>query len=299
MDWRSIRFDWNHARAFLVVAEEGSLTAAAKALGVSQPTLGRQVASLESALGVALFERGTRGLELTPNGLRLAEYVQGMGEAASQLSLVASGQSQAIEGSVCISTNEMEAVLVMPDLLRRLREEEPGIDVEIIASQSASDLKRREADIAIRGFRPTQPDLIARRLPDQENYLYASSGYLDSIGRPQTVEGFSGASFIGFNRTAQLQDVYQTIGLTVAASQFVYLAENHMVHWGMIRAGLGIGVMPAIIGDAEIGVERIFPALPPFVGEVWLVSHRELRTSRRVRRVFDFLAEALGAQPAR
>ena len=189
MDWRSIRFDWNHARAFLVVAEEGSLTAAAKALGVSQPTLGRQVASLESALGVALFERGTRGLELTPNGLRLAEYVQGMGEAASQLSLVASGQSQAIEGSVCISTNEMEAVLVMPDLLRRLREEEPGIDVEIIASQSASDLKRREADIAIRGFRPTQPDLIARRLPDQENYLYASSGYLDSIGRPQTVEG--------------------------------------------------------------------------------------------------------------
>ncbi|MEO1204597.1 MAG: LysR family transcriptional regulator, partial [Pseudomonadota bacterium] len=158
MDWRSIAFDWNRARAFLVTAEEGSLSAAARALNMTQPTLGRQVTALEEELGVALFERGGRGLEPTPTGLALLEHVRTMGNAASRLSLAASGQSMAIDGTVRISATEATAAFALPPVLTRLRQAEPGIHVEIVASNDQSDLKRREADIAVRAIRPGQPD---------------------------------------------------------------------------------------------------------------------------------------------
>ena len=186
MDWRSIGFDWNRARAFLVTAEEGSLSAAARALGMTQPTLGRQVAALEEELGVALFERGGRGLELTPSGLDLVEHVRAMGEAAGRLSLTASGQSQSIEGNVCITATEVMAAYGLPPLIRKLRQQEPGITVEIIASNATNDLRRREADIAIRVFRPTQPDLVARKIEDVSGRLYATPEYLERLGQPTT-----------------------------------------------------------------------------------------------------------------
>ena len=157
MDWRSVTFDWNRARAFLVTAEEGSLSAAARALDMTQPTLGRQVTALEQELGVALFERGARGLELTPSGLDLLEHVRAMGEAANSLSLTASGQATAVEGNICITATEVMAAFILPPIIEKLRRLEPGITVELVASNSTSDLKRREADIAIRSFRPTQP----------------------------------------------------------------------------------------------------------------------------------------------
>jgi DNA-binding transcriptional LysR family regulator len=174
MDWRSVDFDWNRARAFLVTAEEGSLSAAARALSMTQPTLGRQVTALETELGVVLFERGGRGLELTPSGLDLLEHVRAMGDAASSFSLTASGQSTSIEGSICITATEVMAAFVLPPILGRLRQLEPGIEIELIASNSTIDLKRREADIAVRIFRPTQSDLIARKVCDTGMRLYAA-----------------------------------------------------------------------------------------------------------------------------
>ncbi|WP_292952091.1 LysR family transcriptional regulator, partial [Neptuniibacter sp. UBA847] len=182
MGWRSIDFDWNRARAFLVTAEEGSLSAAARALGMTQPTLGRQVSALEAELGVALFERGNRGLELTPSGLELLEYVRKMGDAASGFSLSAKGHSDSIEGDICISATEAMAVYQLPAVIRELRCAYPGINVEVIATNSTSDLKRREADIAIRAFQPTQPELIARKLCAVKAHLYACPDYLSSIG---------------------------------------------------------------------------------------------------------------------
>ncbi|MEH6457846.1 MAG: LysR family transcriptional regulator, partial [Cocleimonas sp.] len=139
MDWRSIRFDWNRARAFLVTAEEGSLSAAARALGMTQPTLGRQVSALEKELGVALFERVGLGLVLTPSGLDLVEHVRAMGDAASRVSLTASGQSQSIEGNVCITCSEYYAVFVLPSIIKKLRKLEPKITIEIIATNNTSD----------------------------------------------------------------------------------------------------------------------------------------------------------------
>ncbi len=292
MDWRTINFDWNRARAFLVTAEEGSLSAAARALGLAQPTLGRQVAALEEELGVALFERGARGLELTPGGLDLLGHVRSMGSAASDLSLAASGRSSNIEGEVAITATEVVAAYWLPQVICALRREHPGIRVEVIASNQAKDLRRREADIAIRSFRPTQPNLIAKKLADIEAYLYAASAYLDDIGRPQTPDDLAGADFIGFERGDVLMAALQSIGFKLTPDSFPILSENHLVQWELVKAGAGIGVMPAEVGDRESRVERVLPGLGPLVGEEWIVAHRELRSSRRIRTVFDFLVEA-------
>ena len=143
MDWRSVKFDWNYARAFLITVEEGSLSAAARALGVSQPTLSRQVSGLEDELGVALFERGGKGLELTPSGMDLVEHVKAMGLAASSFSLAASGKANTIEGNICLSATEVTCAFVLPRILKKLRQAYPGIHVELIASNETSDLRRR------------------------------------------------------------------------------------------------------------------------------------------------------------
>lgn len=293
MDWRSVRFDWNRARAFLVTAEEGSLSAAARALDLTQPTLGRQVAALEQELGVALFERGGKGLELTPSGLDLVEHVRAMGNAAGRLSLAASGQSDSLEGSVCISATEATAAFVLPAILRKLRRNEPGIEIELIASNSTSDLKRREADIAVRAFRPTQGDLIARKVAVEKIQLYAAPEYLKGLGNPSSPEGFSDAEFIGFSRSEELIVALNGMGFRLTQGNFPVTTESHIVHWQLVKHGIGIGVMPAAIGDTDPGVERILPDFDAFEVEIWLVAHRELKTSRRVRMVYDFLADEL------
>ncbi len=119
MGWRSVKFDWNRARAFLVTAEEGSLSAAARAPGMTQPTLGRQIMALEQELGVVLFERVGQGLVLTPGGLELLEHVRAMRDAANQLSLTTSGQSQVIEGSICICASEIHATFLLPPIIAK------------------------------------------------------------------------------------------------------------------------------------------------------------------------------------
>lgn len=293
MDWRSVNFDWNRARAFLVTAEEGSLSAAARALEMTQPTLGRQVTALETELGVALFERGGRGLELTPSGLDLLEHVRSMGDAASRFSLTASGQSTSIEGNICITATEVMATFVLPPILSKLRRLEPGIEIEVIASNSTSDLRRREADIAIRAFRPTQIDLIARKVWDTRFHLYAAADYLRRLGNPKSPEEFSDADFLGFDRSNVVVKVLNERGFQVTLRNFPVITENHLVQWELVKHGLGIGFMTEYVGDAEPMVERAIPGFDPFPAEVWLVAHRELKTSRRVRKVFDFLLSEL------
>ena len=293
MDWRSVNFDWNRARAFLVTAEEGSLSAAARALDMTQPTLGRQVAALEQELGVALFERAGRGLELTPSGLDLLEHVRAMSDAANRLSLTASGQSTSIEGSICITATEVMAGFTLPPIIRKLRQLEPGIEVELIASNSTSDLKRREADIALRAFRPTQPDLIAKKIVDVYAHLYASPIYLRQLDNPTSPDDFSDADFLGFDRSERMILGLNEMGFSLTRRNFPVITEHHMVQWELVKQGVGIGIMPDVVGDAESGVVRVLPDLEPYKGEVWLVAHRELKSSRRVRMVFDFLAAEL------
>jgi len=293
MDWRSVKFDWNKARAFLVTAEEGSLSAAARALGMAQPTLGRQVDGLEQELGIVLFERVGRGLTLTPSGLELLEHVREMGEAAGRVSLTALGQSQALEGTICISASETYAAVLLPQIIAKLRKLEPGIQVEIVVANHASDLRRREADIAIRNFRPTEPDLIAKKIGDAEAVLYATPDYIKEIGNPTKPYDLRHAEFVNMDHGGMMLKGLNTLGLGLSEANFPLLTESYLVMWELVRQGAAIGILDAHIGDADPIVRRVLPDLEPLVFPIWLVSHRELTTSRRIRRVYDYLAEEL------
>jgi len=174
MNWNAIAFDWNHIRAFLATVEHGSLSGAARALGQTQPTLSRQISNLEEALQLTLFERGTRVMQLTDSGSELLSHVQSMADAAAQISRVATGQSQAIEGTVRITSSDAMAAYSLPPILVKLRQVHPGIKIELAPSNEMASLTQREADIAIRHVRPEQPDLIAKRLTDIDVALFAS-----------------------------------------------------------------------------------------------------------------------------
>lgn len=293
MDWRAIKFDWNRARAFLVTAEEGSLSAAARALGMAQPTLGRQVDALEEELGVVLFERAGRGLTLTPSGLELLDHVRAMGEAANRMSLAAAGQSQSIEGKVVIAASDVYAAFLLPPILAKLRHAQPGIEVEIAVSTKASDLLRREADIAIRNFRPSEPDLVARKIRDVPARLYATPAYLDSLNNPQLPYDLRQADFISIDGSGMFLKGLNAMGFHLTERNFPILTENYLVMWELVKHGLGIGILDGAIGDAEAKVTRVLPDLAPLMFPIWLVAHRELNTSRRIRLVFDLLAKEL------
>jgi len=293
MDWRRVNFDWNRARAFLVTAEEGSLSAAARALGMAQPTLGRQVSALEQELDVALFERTGRGLSLTPSGLELLDHVREMGEAAGRLSLSAAGHSQSLDGNICITAGEAIAALQLPAFVAGLRLAHPGISIEIVASNAPSDLRKREADIAVRSFRPTHSDLVAKKVKDVDGQLFASPQYLARLGNITSPSDLSRAEFIGFDRTDAMINVLSAIGVKLSQDNFTVISESHLTQWELVKYGIGIGVMAADIGDAEPLVQRVHPTLEPVVIPMWLTTHREVNTSRRVRIVFDLLYDYL------
>ncbi|MCA9538781.1 MAG: LysR family transcriptional regulator [Myxococcales bacterium] len=296
MDWKKTAFDWNRARAFLVTAEEGTFSAAARALGLSQPTLGRQVAALEEELRVTLFERVGHRLVLTAAGAEVAEQVRAMSEAATRLSLLAAGQTDDLDGLVRISASEAISAYLLPPIVAELRGLHPGIEIELVVSNRTSDLKRREADIAVRHFRPQGDDMVARLVNDQSAaHLYGTPDYLARLGDPQTPEALAAAAqIIGFDETAVFRDGLRALGLPFGDDRFPVRTENHLVQWALARQGVGLCMMMAVVGDADPAMRR---ALPDFARgfdfPTWLISHRELRTSRRIRVVFDLLAERL------
>ncbi|WP_299194929.1 LysR family transcriptional regulator [uncultured Amphritea sp.] len=296
MDWKTVNFDWNRARAFLVTVEEGSLSAGARALGLTQPTLGRQVAALESELGVTLFERVGQGLKLTDAGLGLVAHVQAMGEAASRLSLAASGQSQTLQGTVTIAVSELEAVFMLPAVIERLRSELPGITLNLQVSHEVANLKQREADIALRSCRPTQPDLIVRKLREDPIWLYGTAKYLAPYQGVTSARQLNTIQIIGFEQNNRLQELLNSTGhgWSLSAENIRVATLSQLLQWELVKRHLGLGLFPQPVGDQEPAFARAFESFgPPMVLPLWLVCHRELHTSLRVRKVFDLLAEML------
>lgn len=293
MNWASATYDWNHVRAFLATVEEGSLSAAARALGSTQPTLGRQVAGLEEQLGIVLFERVGKSLHLTSGGIDLLEHVREMGEAAIKISLTASGKSQAIAGRVCITSGDNIAAEYLPKFVRRLRDVAPLIDVEILAVNTVSDLLRREADIAIRYVQPEQPDLIAKRVGEESAHFYAAKEYLERNGRPTTVEELPAHRLIGFGSNQGMMPNLSIQGRPLSSETFSVNSKNGVVAWEMAREGLGICFMLDQVANKYPEMERLNLDLDPVLPSVWLVTHRELHTSRKIRLVFDLLADYL------
>ena len=285
--------DWNQLRAFLETAETGSLSAAARKLGLTQPTLSRQVAAIEHSMGVTLFERVGKTMALTPTGLDLLEHARAMGTAVEALSLAATGRSEAVGGVVSVSATEIVAACLLPPLVRRLREKAPGIAIEVIATSALSDLQRREADIAIRHVKPEQPDLIARLVRQATAHFYASDSWVKAHGHPRTGEDATHLPFIGTDRTGQYLCYLRQHGLPVTEANFSCYADDSVAHWSLMREGLGIAVMMDEIALTTPGIVRVLDELPPIRFPIWLVSHRELRTSRSIRVVFEELVRGL------
>ncbi len=294
MEWQKSAFDWNQARAFLVTAEEGSLSAAARALGLTQPTLSRQVAGIEEALGVTLFERTSRALLLTQAGTELLEYFRTMGDAANRISVAATGQSQDVTGHVVIAATNGMATFYLPPILKQLRTRAPELHIEIIASNELSDLRRREADIAIRHARPQDENLFAKRLRDTTGRLFASTAYLDEVGRPTTTSDLEAMQFVGFDHPEQRLGIMASRGINLTTANFNFDTSSVTVSLELMRQGFGLGILPDDVAETYPELESAFPAFEPLQVETWLVAHRELRTSLRIRLVFDLLSEGLG-----
>lgn len=288
------RLDWNQARAFCATAASGSLSAAARELGLTQPTLSRQVAALEAALGTTLFDRIGKRLVLTDAGLSLVEHARAMSMAADAMALAAAGKSQDIEGRVTISATDAVSTYLLPGLVARIREKAPQITLVIVASDSISDLRRREADIAIRHTRPTEPELIARLVGEMTAHFYAAESWTARHGIPKSVAELCGADLLGFEPVEQFSEHLRAAGIPIAADRFRTVSANSVVLWEMVRQGIGICMMLQEIAGRMPGLIRLLPDLAGTPVPVWLVSHRELHTSRRVRLVFDVLAEELG-----
>lgn len=299
MNWKNIAFDWNQARAFLATAEEGSLLAASRALGLTQPTVGRQVAALEEELGVVLFDRIGRSLKLTPNGLDLLEHFRAMGEAASRISLAASGQAQSIEGHVAITVTDLASVYIMPAALAEIRKQAPDLEIELVVSNELRDLHRREADIAIRNVPPEQQNLIAKRVRTSPARLYGATRYLDDVGRPARLDDLGDLAFIGYDEPDRMIEAMAEHGLHVRRDQFRIFASSGLAIWEFVRQGLGLSMMLEEVADVTPEVELVLPELAVVPVDTWLVTHSELRTSRRIRLIYDILAEVLARKTLR
>lgn len=294
MNWQAISFDWNQLRAFLATAEEGSFSAAARVLSTTQPTISRQISALEASLKVTLVERNVTGQTLTLAGQELLDHARSMGDAATLISMAADRQSQEVSGDVAIAATDLMSAAILPGLLSPLREIAPGITISIKESNQILNLMQREADISIRHSRPNEQELIARHVGDLRANLYASRAYLDKAGRPRTLREVADHAFVGIPDHERLIVPLHNMGIPVRAESFVTQPHSSMVTWEIVKAGLGVSILPEVLGEFEPRVEKVLADVPSLEFPVWLVTHRELQTSPRIRIVFDFLANWLG-----
>ena len=243
--------DWNLVRTFLAVAETGTLAAAAERLGASQPTVGRQIDALEAATGLTLFARGRRGMVLTEAGLSLVDEARAMGAEADRFALKAAGRAQTLSGPVRITASEVVSTYVLPSIIAEFCEAEPEIQIELVPSNAAENLLSRDADIAVRMFRPVQNDLIARKTSEMHMGLYAHRDYLARHGEPTDIAGFFEHRLIGMDRSTLILDGMAELGIKASRDQFAIRTDDQVVYWQLLRAGAGIGVAPQILAARE------------------------------------------------
>lgn len=287
--------DWTLYRSFLTVAETGSLSAAARALNLSQPTLGRHIAGLEAALQTPLFSRAARGFVLNDAGAAMVPAARQMRDAAASLALVAAGREGSLAGTVRLTASRVVSHHLLPPMLADLRRQEPGIEIELVPSDSTENLLFREADIALRMYRPTQGDVVTRHLCDLPTGIYGAKGFLDRHGRPQTPEDLLALDFVGFDRSDLMLRMMAGLGIQRRREDFKLRCDDQVVYWNLVRAGCGLGGMQRLVGDADPAVERVagFVPMPPL--PVWLTAPEALRQNPRIRRVLDHLAAGFRA----
>ncbi len=285
--------DWSLIQSFLVVAETGSLSGAARQLRRSQPTLGRHIRDLERALGADLFERHARGLRLSDTGAELLPLARQMNAAMHAIALTAAGQSQDPTGTVRITASVFASHYLLPPILARIRAAEPAIQLDLIPSDTSENLLFREADIAVRMYRPTQMDIVARHVATQGIGIFAARSYLDRAGRPQAIGDLLQHDLIGYDSNDLIVRTMREMGWPASRDSFAIRCDNQAAYWELVRAGCGIGFSQAVVGRAEPLVEELeFDiAIDPL--PVWLAAHEVMRQTPRIRRVWDMLADGL------
>jgi DNA-binding transcriptional LysR family regulator len=285
-------FNWQWWQYFLTIAEQGSLSKAAKELGVSQPTLSRQLLAMESHLGQTLFDRSTQGLKLTSFGQELLEECQHMQVSALRLQRLADGQSHILSGRIRLSANELIALYYLPNILPDFLETYPQLSVEVEVSNRASNLDKRDADVAIRMFPPTQLDLIARHLFDLPLGFFASPEYVEKHGCPKTPEDLFNYRLLGYDRDKQFEEGARRMGWDFRNDDFKFRTDFMPMHLEMAkRAGGIVGTHIALcerhnMVSIDVGID--LPSLP-----IYLVCHRDVQHNKRIRVMMDFLAEHL------
>jgi DNA-binding transcriptional LysR family regulator len=286
--------DWGHYRAFLAVLDKGSLSGAARALGLAQPTLGRQIAELERNLGATLFIRSPRGLVPTDAARDIAPHAQAMAAAASAMRRAASGGTGDVTGAVRITASEIIGAEVLPPLLAQFRRAHPGVKIELALSNRVEDLLQGEADIAVRMMRPNQDALVARRIGTIGLGLYAHRTYLEAAPAPETLAALltSAHALIGFDReTPFTRDLMTRMPMT--REHFALRTDNDLAYLTAIRTGFGIGFIQHGIARRDSDLVAILPGKIGLSLDLWLALHENLRASRRLRLMMDHLASGL------
>ena len=285
--------DWSLYRSFLAVLREGSLSGAARTLGLTQPTIARHIEALEHSVGLELFVRSQRGLSPTEGALELKPYAESLATTTAAMMRVASGQGKAVKGTVRVSASEIVGTEVLPPIFAELRERFPRLEIELVLSNTVDNLLRREADIAVRMVEPTHEALVIKRIGTITLGLHAHSRYLDRAGRPRTLEGLQKHSVIGFDReTPEIRSMRERIqGL--GAVHFAFRTDSDIAQLMAIRAGFGIGICQVALARHDANLERVLPGAFQLKLGVWLAMHENLRSTPRCRAVFDGLAACL------
>ncbi|MFT4182919.1 MAG: LysR family transcriptional regulator [Rhizobium sp.] len=283
---------WDFYRTFLAVLEHGSLSAAARELGLTQPTIGRHIGALEETIGMQLFTRSQQGLLPTDAALALKPHAQALASTAATLLRAASGSRDNVSGTVRISASEVIGTEVLPPILASLQASYPDLAIELSASDSVEDLLQREADIAVRMIEPAQDALLARRIGAITLGLFAHRHYLARHGEPKSIEDLHHHKLIGFDRqTAFIRAMMKRYPLFDGLS-FAFKSDHSIVLHNALRAGIGIGFYQVPLARKDENLIRLLPDIELSL-DTWVAMHENLRTSPRCRVTFDALTAGL------
>jgi DNA-binding transcriptional LysR family regulator len=285
--------EWNLLDAFVHLVGAGSLTKAATSARVSQPTLSRQIRQLERQLGVELFERIASGMRLTESGQKLVEGARRMKVEADGIIRSAQGLDGETIGIVRISASELTANHILPSVLTKLHQLHANIEFEVVATNAVSNLLLREADIAVRMSPPRQSELIARKVAQLKVGIYAHKRYLRQHGIPKSLPDLLTCDLIGYDQDDSLRKGLLAAGAPKRALRFAFRSDSHETCWQMVRAGFGCGFVTTIVAETDSNVVRVLPTAPVPALPIWLTVHREVRSSKRLRIVYDALATEL------
>jgi DNA-binding transcriptional LysR family regulator len=291
------QIDWTLARSFLAVAEARSLSGAARALGMTQPSLGRHIEKIEHALSVTLFHRAPRGVVLTPAAEALLPHARAMRDAAQAFALAAAAREEGLAGTVRITASRVMAHYTLPPIIADLRRKAPQIEIDLIATDETENLLFRQADIALRMYPPTQLDLVAKHVRDVPMALYGSPSLLESYGPANSIDDILKFPLVGFDKSDLILRMLQKMGYPRQRSDFKLRCDDQLVHWQLVTAGAGIGAMQCEIGDREAKVTRVTPHVYLQSLPLWLAAQQALLAAPRMRFVFDHLAEGLAKPP--